>query len=262
MKKDIAKGISAFLFLFVSISTQANEKCLEEYSVDPSMIVEEYEQINNGTRIPIRSGLFQNDTAAAIYSPYIYHTIHSFPQETIIKLDDGSEWIFDPKDSYIVRSWRTNNRDYPGIEQADTVVLSPKANGFNNWFSGSNYTYVLQNKTLNSAIDVDFFHGPPPGGELTTWVVAMNINVGQFFIINGQKERTIWEVSSSDLYLLKDWIVNDIVVIGENTHWLSLFSSYNHIVINLNKNNFVRARQISVNNFIKPGESTDKTQHP
>lgn len=174
---------------------------------------------------------YMNATAAS-YSPYLYHWIDGFPQTNILKLEDGSEWIFDAnKDGYIVRSWR------PG----DTLVIAPMGG----WLWGSNYGYVLTNKDLGTSISVNPFLGPIAFGPLTTWIVGIDYNISQVYLLNGQGERTVWEVSNTDQYLFKEWAVNDTIIVGENSSWLWWFSSYNHIMINVNMNHNVRARQVS-----------------
>ncbi len=171
-----------------------------------------------------------NHTATTI-SPSLYHWIDFFPQDNIVKTEDGAEWIYDNSDSYIQRTWR------PG----DTIVISPKGR----WLWGSNYSYVMTNKDLGTAIDVNLFLGPIAFGNYSTWIVGIDYNLGQIYLLNGQGERTVWEISNVDLYLFKDWEVNDTLIMGLNDSWFWWLSSYNHIVVNVNMNHTVRARQIS-----------------
>ena len=123
----------------------------------------------------------------------------------------------------------------------DTIVISPKAR----WFWGSNYSYVMTNKELGTAIDGNLLLGPVAFGVYSTWIVGIDYNLGQVYLLNGQGERTVWEISNVDLYLFKDWEVNDTLIMGLNDSWFCWLSSYNHIVVNVNMNHTVRARQIS-----------------
>lgn len=190
-----------------------------------------------GLIIPIKTHnltfLTENDfcSTASSVSPHMYHWIDSFPQSNLLKFEDGSEWTFDMESSHIVRTWR------PG----DTLVLSPKEFSF----FGSNYNYVLTNKDLGVSVEVNPFLGPIQYGPLTSWVVGLDQNLKQVYIINGQGERTIWEISSHDEDAFAEWAVNDSIIIGENTSWLWWFSTYNNILVNVEMNHYVHAKQIS-----------------
>lgn len=160
-----------------------------------------------------------------------YHWINNFPQFNILKLEDGSEWDFDPaSDGYIVRSWR------PG----DTLVISPHAS----WFWENNYKYIITNKDLGSSIYVNPLIGPIEYGIYSTWVIKIDYKNGKLYLTNGQGEKTIWEVASSDIGLFSNWEINDHVILGEDTSWLSTFSS-TQIIFNVNMNHHVRARLVS-----------------
>lgn len=171
------------------------------------------------------------NSTATIASPSLYHWIDLFPQENIVKTEDGAEWIFDQNDSYIIRTWRPD----------DVVVIAPKGK----WIWGSNYSYVMTNKDLGASVDVNLFLGPVAHGSLSTWIVGIDQNNGQVYVLNGQQERSVWEISNVDLYLFKNWEVNDTLIVGVNDSWMWWFSSYNHILINVNMNHYVRARQVS-----------------
>lgn len=169
---------------------------------------------------------------AANYSPYIYHWIDSFPQGNIIKVEDGSEWIFNKDQAHIVRDWRSG----------DAVVVMPKGGSL--W--GTNYAYTVTNKDLGTSVDVNIFLGPIAFGAYSTWLIGIDMNLGQIYLLNGQGERTVWEVAFEDLFLIREhWATNDTLFIGENGSWLWWFSSYNSIIVNVNMNHYVRVRQVS-----------------
>ncbi len=169
-------------------------------------------------------------STASSYSPHLYHWVDSFPAQNVLKLEDGSEWTFDTEEAYIARSWRAG----------DTVVLSPKSS----WFWSSDFSYILTNKSLGSSIDVNPFLGPVAWGPYTVWVAGIDHTKGHVYLVNGQSERSTWVINSSDMYLFKDWAVNDTILIGDNDSWLWWFSSYNHVLINVNMNHNLRAREI------------------
>lgn len=206
------------------------EQILKEAIENPSLDI-------SGTVIPIKTHNLtalvanQMNTTAASYCPYVYHWIDSFPQRNIIKLEDGSEWIFDKSAADILQLWRSNH----------TVFITPK--GTSLW--GSNYTYVLTNTDKGNSVYVNPFLGPIAFGQNSTWIAGINSSMGQIYVLNGLGERTVWEIANADLELFKDWQVNHTIIFGQNDSWLWTFSSFDHIIINVNMNHYVRARQIS-----------------
>jgi len=187
--------------------------------------------------IPIKTqslfALASNDlnlTTASNSQCYI-HSIESFPRENIVKMEDGSEWIIDKTESHILRHWEPGN----------AIAISPKQQ----YVLSSHYTYVMSNKDKGTSIDVNLFLGPIAFGPWSSWVVGIDQNLGKVYVLNGQGERSVWEVSNSDMYLFKDWKVNDTVILGDNDNWLWYFSSHNNMIINVNMNHYVRAKQVS-----------------
>jgi len=197
----------------------------------------------SGLIIPIKTqnliALASNElhTTATTYSPFAYHWIESFPQGNILKLQDGSEWLIHKDDAEVFYTWRTNS----------TVVLTPASS----WFTTPKHPYILHNKELDQSIRVKLFLGPIQYGPLSTWVAEIDRNANEVFLINGQGDRTIWEVHPSDTYLLngsnleEGWLVNDTVIVGKNDGWLWWFSSYDHILINIEANHHIRVRPVS-----------------
>jgi len=164
-------------------------------------------------------------------STALFHQVDHFPQDNIVQTEDGAEWIFESSNNYIMRTWR------PG----DVVVITPKGK----WLWGSNYSYVMTNKQLGSSVDVNLFLGPIAFGSLSTWVVGIDLMNNHIYVLNGDGERSVWEISNVDEYLFREWEVNDTLIVGENDSWLWWFSTYNNILINVNMNHHVRAKQIS-----------------
>ncbi|NGX45286.1 MAG: hypothetical protein K940chlam2_00431 [Chlamydiae bacterium] len=212
-------------------------KRIAELQSGTQIEAEEMETQLSGLIIPIKwqnCGIPSSDdmicSTASSYSPHLYHWVDSFPAQNVLKLEDGSEWSFSVDEAYIARSWRGG----------DTVVISPKSS----WFWSYDYSYVLTNKSLGSYIDVNPFVGPVAWGPYTVWVAGIDYTLGQVYLVNGQGERSTWVINSSDIYLFKDWAVNDTILIGDNDSWLWWFSSYNHALINVNMNHYLRAREI------------------
>jgi hypothetical protein len=179
----------------------------------------------------------QNIHTASHISSLLYHSIDYFPQDNIVKTEDGAEWIFDSSDVAAVRNWKPD----------DMVLITPKGR----WFWGSNYSYVMTNKDIGVSVDVNLFQGPIAFGTNSSWVIGVNQNLGQIYVMNGEGERSVWEISNVDHYLFKEWKVNDTIIMGQNDSWLWWFSSFDHIIVNVNMNHFVRAKQVSANHSFR-----------
>lgn len=222
------------------LSPQTKQQMIQARQAESEQTTEltEDEAIQLGVLIiPIKTqnliALSSNDlhTTAAALPPSYYRTIENFPPQAIIQLDDGSQWVHDRADAYILRNWKIG----------DNIVITPKQQ----YVVGSNYQYMITNTALGESINVNLFLGPRSFGQRTFWVTGIDKNLGKIYVLNGIGERTVWEISNSDMYLVKDWKVNDTIVIGENDSWLWYFSSYNQIIINVNMNHYVRAKNIT-----------------
>lgn len=163
-------------------------------------------------------------------SPYACHWIDCLPEENVIKLEDGSEWSFNPALAFKIRSWRSG----------DILLLSPKIN----WIWLSDYSYVLTNKTLNTCVEVNPHLGPLAYGSYSTWIRGMDYKNHRVYLINGQHEATTWAIAEADYDLFNDWKINDHIIIANNDSWTWWFSGFNYVIINVNKNHYVHARQI------------------
>lgn len=171
----------------------------------------------------------------ATVSSSFSHSIENFPQDNIIKIEDGSEWIFDKNNSHVIHNWNLH----------DTVDISPKGS----WLWGSNYSYVMTNKNRGTFVDVNLYLKPIPYGSHSAWIVGIDQNNGQVYLLNGEGKHTVWEIPNVDLYLFKDWEINDTLIVGQNDSLVWWFSSYNHILINVDMHHFVRARQVFSNPY-------------
>ena len=214
---------------------------MEEARTAEALLEEETEFQLAGLIIPIKHQneitLASNTATAASYSPAMYHWIEEFPDENLLKLEDGSEWIFDAGDALVVDAWKAGA----------PIVVSPKGR----FLWGSNYAYVMTNRDTSESVSVNLFDGPVAFGNQTTWIGAVDWVNGRLHVRNAKGERTVWEVAPSDIYLLKEWSSEQSLIIGENTSWLWSLSDHNHIIINVNMNHFIRARPVDSTPYVR-----------
>ncbi len=139
---------------------------------------------------------------------------HSF------EIEDGSRWEIPYSDQHILYSW---NRD-------DILVITPNSS----WFSA--YDYYITNSTKNTYVKANLLDGPIAFGPYSHWVVDIDYLGGHIYLEN----QMVWCIDPKDAYFLEDWSINDHIIIGSND---SYFSKYNSILINVDMDDYLRAKQ-------------------
>lgn len=152
------------------------------------------------------------------YKPKYYHWTNSIINfGDSIELEDGSQWSIAPTHAYKATGWRIY----------DPIIITPN----HSWFSS--YTYCITNQATGSYVEANFYLSPIPFGPYTHWVVALDKYAGHVFLEDGSS----WKVSHDDWRLFEQWLINDFIIIGYNDVW---FSSYDHILINVNAEHHIR----------------------
>jgi hypothetical protein len=152
------------------------------------------------------------------FSNHYLNTVSAYGDT--VEFEDGSWWKISSNDNYKALSWR------PG----DTLVITPNRG----WFSS--YHYCITNRNTGSSIKANLNVGPIAFGPYTHWINTVDQSTGHLFIENG----TCWCVSNKDAYIFREWAPSDTIIVGLNDSW---FSSYDHILINVNMNTYIRAKQ-------------------
>lgn len=157
-------------------------------------------------------------------SSCIYHLAADInPFENLLTLEDGSQWKIASYDYFELLSWRLR----------DHLVITP-----NNYFS--DFTYYITNQETGSYVRANLVNSPIRGGPYTVMISGLDQNTdfkGCIYLNN----NTFWSVSQNDLPLIRNWEVDDLVIMGKNNEW---FSSNTHIIINIHTNTFVRVRKL------------------
>ena len=137
-----------------------------------------------------------------------------------IEMEDASHWEIVGADQYTLSYWRKN----------DTLVITPNYD----WFSSGDY--FITNRNNNTYVRANLYVGPTAFGQYSHWIIAIDHVSGHVTLENG----TVWCVYGSDSYLFREWEVNDHVILGLHDSW---FNSFDHILINVNMDTHVRAKQ-------------------
>lgn len=137
-----------------------------------------------------------------------------------IEMEDGSHWEVSSADQYILNYWR----------RSDSLVISPNYN----WFSTGDY--YITNKSNNTYVKASLYIGPIAFGQYSHWIVAIDHVSGHLTLENG----VTWCVYGKDSSVFREWEVNDQIILGIYDNWIH---SFDHILINVNMDSHVRARQ-------------------
>ncbi len=170
-------------------------------------------------------------STGAVITSCADHWIASFPAPNVIKLGDGTEWTFNLGDSFLIRSWRTGDR----------IDICPKTN----FLWASDYSYVLTNRSqAGSSIDVNCTLGPIKYGRFSAWIRGIDYANRQIYVVTGEGEQTTWVIHRNDDPFFQNLAVNSHVIIMNNGDFFWWFSPFNRILVHVELNQQLHARQL------------------
>lgn len=178
-------------------------------------------------------GLVKNDNffayifdsyPSAYYPPSIHWLSGISAFGDSIELEDGSTWKVSDYDRYKANNWRSE----------DPLLITQN----HRWFS--KYSYRIINKNSGASVETNLYFGPIKNGEYTLYIFSIDRVKNTIKAINGKNEITHWEICSKDWHEFDEWEPNDAIIVGYNSGW---DSRYECILINVNMDNFVRAKQ-------------------
>jgi len=192
------------------------EKIASEKSEDVNAIAE-----SDDLEI-IKKGFSDED----LISKKIYYNSHDgayhFPVAVTylgdeVTLEDGSIWKVASWDKWKTLNWLTT----------DTILVTQ------NKYMFSSYKFMLVNQDTGKEVEVNLALGPIYSGCYTRWIVSVDSWNDQILLNDG----SLWEMSSIDYFITKNWFVNDTVIIGVNESSSVLRPN---ILINVNMLNYAR----------------------
>ncbi|MBP9841046.1 MAG: hypothetical protein KBC64_01315 [Simkaniaceae bacterium] len=162
---------------------------------------------------------------------YIPHQIHVMSARAIdgssVEIEDGSLFTVARGHEYLLLNWGSN--DPITVIRNNSVFPSTK--------------YNLVNKRTGESVNVHLKLGPLVNNPYTKRIIGMDYYHGEILLEDGNGYRSSWLVDETDIYLIRDFLINEAVIIGENSGWGCWFSHSDSILINVEKNRSVRARE-------------------
>lgn len=142
------------------------------------------------------------------------------------EIEDGSIWKFNPYDGYKALNWLTTD--------PQLVVPLTVTQNFS-WFS--NYKYRIINRNTGESIETNLQGGPLKDSPYARFITAIDPH-GRVIVLS---DNTRYEVSLGDSAAFRDWALFDYIIKGQNGGWSS---SYESLLINVNMDNFVHAKEV------------------
>lgn len=168
-----------------------------------------------------QSGFYFHGTQPVFY-PASEHWIMEFTGN-LIEIEDGSGFECDWHEGRKVLSWK---------RQTDRPLVTITQN--RSWFSGYNYRIV--NRENGETVAVNLVQGPFEDSEYTVCISIMDRVHGAIALTN----RMELDICPRDLHIFANWRENNGIIVGINSGWAS---EYETLLINVEKNNCVRARK-------------------
>ncbi len=150
------------------------------------------------------------------------------PQGKSVEMDDGSIWVIYGSDSSLnVMNWRIN----------DPIVIHPTL-----WPKWAGARFFIYNERVRSSAYAELSLGPFKNRSSHIQISGIDYFYGQISVIDGVGRSTNWSIYMEDIKKLQSWQCGQTVIIGFNENcYAGWFSAYSYILINTEKNDFIRA---------------------
>ncbi len=165
--------------------------------------------------------------AIANYHPYRLVS-NKDPQGWNVELDDGSIWrAVDSSSASEIKYWKSN----------DPVAIHPTA--FPNWAGGR---FFLLNERLNTTAVVELSQGPILNRSTNAQITYIDYTSGYLEIQDGIERSSYFHIDYVDRLIFQGWRPGQSIIVGSNEDcYAGWLSNYSYILINVEKNEFVRA---------------------
>jgi len=148
-----------------------------------------------------------------------------------VGLDDGAFWQIEGIQSQqTVQTWLIN----------DSLIIYPMY-----CTCKSNARFFIYNERTHTSAYAELKVAPLYGTAAHNCIQSFNYTYGELCTVNGLGQATNWLIDSNDWHKLQTWKHNQTIIIGYNeggfARWLS---NYSHILINVEKNDFIYAQAL------------------
>ncbi len=166
-----------------------------------------------------RSG-FSSDYPPVYYPSSCHWIIKVSALADSLEIEDGSVWELNSRDGYKALYWKSRN----------PILITQNTS----WFS--NYKYKIVNQQSWESVEANLQFGPYSQGEYANFITIMDRRNRALALT----DTSNMEICPQDAATFNNWTEGHAIIIGVNSGWQSY---YDLLLINVNMNNFVRARQ-------------------
>ena len=145
-----------------------------------------------------------------------------------LETDDGCIWrAIDNASACEIKYWQSN----------DKLVIHPTA--YPKWSGGR---YYLLNTRLNAIATVELSQGPYPGMSTNVQITYLDYETGYMELQDGKGRIAYWRLNRNERGIFQNWRAGQSILVGSNENcWAGWLSSDSYILINVEKDNYVRA---------------------
>ncbi len=145
-----------------------------------------------------------------------------------LETDDGTIWrAIDNSSASQIKYWQSN----------DKLVIYPTA--YPKWSGGR---YYLLNTRLNSAATVELSQAPITGTSTNIQITYIDYTSGYMELEDGRGRVVNWRLNRNERDIYEHWRAGQSILVGSNENcWAGWLSSDSYILINVEKDNYVRA---------------------
>ncbi len=173
-----------------------------------------------GSRPPVK-------LAAYSHSMHVHSIKRVSPDGRFVEIGDGSRWEIATSDVQKVLKWCSY--------QNCVIFVMPNSG----WLTSQVYPYTFTNQQSGSSVRVKLILGPILNGQKSHWVIKSEPSTGTVYLENG----TVWKIAKDDSPYFAKWQVNHHVIIGNYYPWFYFFYPYDSLLINVNMDHYVHAKQ-------------------
>jgi hypothetical protein len=167
-----------------------------------------------------RNGFFNNYLPIS-YPAASHWIMNILLTENHVQIEDGSYWELDSSDARKILYW---NKEIP-------IVITQNRS----WWSRHSYRLIEQ--TTGESVCATLKRGPSRDSEYTKFISIIDRNQIAVALTNSMSLL----VCPDDARTFERWSEGQAIIIGNNGGWQN--EAYPLLLINVNNNNFVRARQ-------------------
>ncbi|HAB99184.1 MAG TPA: hypothetical protein DCE71_05125 [Parachlamydiales bacterium] len=223
MKKTskFLKSIALFTLLLPNLILAENERISVGAPPEQVEILDDFDSEETSECLDsTRTGFFHS--YPPIYYPASSHWIMKISAlGDSLEIENGAVFEFDPWDGQKALYWKA---------QTPITITQNRT-----WFS--KYSYRIIEQSTGESIPANLKLGPFENSEYTHFLAIIDRNQGAVALTNNLS----LSICPDDEKAFATWHEGQAIIIGINSGWQS--KTYNLILINVNKNNFVRAKQ-------------------